>query len=67
MDERGDALVIALAVGDELVFTMPLANGEFDTSQTLGALGHRAETTLGEVMREAVIVQPIARQPLLAS
>jgi predicted RNase H-like HicB family nuclease len=62
LDPRGDAAIVAVAIADVLVFTVPIVSGD-DTTQVAGvaiaARGYSSETTIGDLVRDTPIVQPV--------
>jgi predicted RNase H-like HicB family nuclease len=70
LDPRGDAAVVALAIAEPFVFTVPIVSGD-DTAQLAGVSiaerGYTPETTLGELVRDTPIVQPVTAPHPVAS
>ena len=67
-DRPGDAVVVAVAVGDELVLTMPFNYSEEYAHRAqipVGHVGLDAETTIGDIMKRTPIVQPVQSRRLL--
>jgi hypothetical protein len=62
LDPRGDAAVVAVAIAEPFVFTVPVTSGD-GTAQVAGVSiaerGYATGTTLGELVRDTPIVQPV--------
>lgn len=62
LDPRGDALVVAVAIADPYVLTLPFGyDGEYAKQVGLPIGGEQPapETTIGEIMKRTPIVQPV--------
>jgi predicted RNase H-like HicB family nuclease len=70
LDPRGDAAVVAVAIAEPFVFAVPVASGD-GTAQVAGvsiaARGYAPGTTLGELVRDTPIVQPVTAPHPVAS
>jgi hypothetical protein len=70
LDPRGDAVTVALAIADPFVFTVPIASGDGAVAMagvSIRDRGYTLETTLGELLRDTPIVQPVAARHTIAS
>jgi predicted RNase H-like HicB family nuclease len=70
LDPRGDAVIVAVAIADPFVFTVPVVSGEASArvaGVAIGAHGYPPETTLGELVRDTPIVQPLTAPHPVAS
>lgn len=62
IDRPGDAVVVAVAIGEDLVLTMPFNYDEEYAKQVglpIGGEQPAPETTIGEIMKRTPIVQPV--------
>ena len=70
LDPRGEAVTVAVAIADPFVFTVPIVSGD-DATQvagvSIGERGYTLETTLGELVRDTPIVQPVTAHHNVAS
>lgn len=62
LDPRGEAVTVAMAIGDGLLFTLPIAYGEehlgTDGFPGVSSGATEPDATLGRIMRETPIVSP---------
>jgi len=63
-------VTVAVAIADPFVFTVPIVSGD-DATQvagvSIGERGYTLETTLGELVRDTPIVQPVTAHHNVAS
>jgi hypothetical protein len=67
LDPRGEAVRVAVAIADLFVFTVPIMSGAATqvAGESIGERGYTLETTLGELVRDTPILQPlIAHHPV---
>lgn len=63
LDPRGDALVAALTIADDFLFTLPLAVDD-GTRPAWRPYGASADTRLAEIMRQTPVVTPLQARDL---
>lgn len=70
LDQHGDAVVVAVAIAEPFVFTVPITSGD-DLAQLAGVAiherGYSPQTTVGELVRDSPILQPVAAPHPVAS
>ena len=70
LDPRGDAVTVAVAIADPFVFTVPIVSGDGAVDLagvSVHARGYSLETTLGELVQDTPIVQPVVARHTIAS
>lgn len=69
LDVRGDAIVVATAIADALVFTLPLVREQGEAGQRLrlGSRAYPVEATVGQIIADIPVVRPVTAERLLTA